>query len=238
MGNQISEHVDQAQKTGILQLRGFKLYKIPPEVFTVTQFLRNLDLSNNRLNIITSNLFINAKILKNLNLSNNRIESISTEIGYCLKLESLDLSHNILTCLPKGIEQLKNLKKINLSNNQLDTIPSELGHLAQLDFIDLSQNKIEKIDDNVQNLNCIELNLNENRIRFISDKIAKCSRLKVTRLEKNALEAKAIPVSLLKDSQVSLINFEGNLFSKKEFEQIEGYEKYMERYTATRRKFD
>ena len=69
------------------------------------------------------------------------------------------------------------------------------------------------------------LNLNENQIRSISSNIAKCSRLKVVRLEQNVLELTAIPISLLADSQVALLSVEGNLFNQKQFEKLEGYDK-------------
>lgn len=191
----------------------------------IAKSIRNLDLSHNRLTILTSNLFSNMENLKTLNVSSNKIESISAEIGRCVKLESLDLSDNLLKNVPNTLAQLKNLKKISLNNNQFTIIPKELGDLTQLDFVDLSFNNIDKIEDYIENFKCIELNLNENKIRSISDKIAGCSRLKVIRLEKNCLKAVSIPESMLKDSQISLINFDGNQFSKKDFEQIEGYEK-------------
>lgn len=140
-------------------------------------------------------------------------------------METLNLSQNLITQIPRSINQLKNLKQINLSSNNLNVLPKELCEITQLDFLDLSLNMIEKIDDYIKDLNCIEVNLNENRIKSISDSIAKCPRLKVIRVEQNLLEIKSIPVSLLQNSQVSLINFDGNLFNQKQFEQIEGYEK-------------
>jgi Leucine-rich repeat (LRR) protein len=73
MGNELSQHLDNSKKTGILQLRSFKLIKIPPEIFPITQFLRNLDLSNNRITVLPPELFTNTKILKTLNLSSNKI---------------------------------------------------------------------------------------------------------------------------------------------------------------------
>lgn len=76
MGNELSQHVDQAKKTGILQLRSFKLTKLPPEIFPVMQFVRNLDLSGNKLALIPDELFTNAKNLKTLNLSGNRLGTL------------------------------------------------------------------------------------------------------------------------------------------------------------------
>lgn len=51
-----------------------------------------------------------------------------------------------------------------------------------------------------------------------------CPRLKVLRLEENCLELSSIPLSILKDSQVSLFSVEGNLFEVKKLRDLDGYE--------------
>ena len=68
--------------------------------------------------------------------------------------------------------------------------------------------------------------------------LAKCPRLKTLRLEENCLSLDAIPQILLSDSTVSTMNLNGNLFSDKQIADTPGYDKYMERYTAVRRKMD
>ncbi len=98
-----------------------------------------------------------------------------------IKLETLNLSENLLVQLPISLSQLKNLKNINLSKNNFRSIPKELCQIKLLDHLDLSANKIEKIDDYIENLNCIEINLNENQIKLLSSTISKCPRLKVTK---------------------------------------------------------
>ena len=155
-----------------------------------------------------------------------------------IKLENFSLNENLLTKLPATILKLKNLKKIHLSKNKFSIIPNELFQFKLLDHVDLSSNRISSIDDSVLTFDCIELNLNDNQIKTISNNISKCQRLKVLRLEQNLLELKSIPKCLLADTNVSLLALEGNLFTQKQFQEIEGYEKYMERYTATKRKFD
>ena len=247
MGNESSQHIENAQKTGVLQMRNFKLLKVPNEIEQIGQFLRNLDLSNNKIQILPQTLFLKMNTLKNLNLSNNRIgkmihfkinfncqdcnfilipqEILPNEISSLVKLETLNLSENFLQKIPNSFSHLKNLKQINLSKNNLIEIPKELNQIKQLDHLDLSCNRITSIEDSVENLNCIELNLNENRVKSISAKISKCPRLKVVRLEQNVLELKSIPSSILIESNVSLICLDGNLFTQKQLETIEGYEK-------------
>lgn len=57
------------------------------------------------------------------------------------------------------------------------------------------------------------------------------------RLEENCLELSMLPQSILSDSQISLLAVEGNLFEIKKLRELEGYDKYMERFTATKKKF-
>ena len=152
-------------------------------------------------------------------------EILPQEIAFLVKLETLNLNENMLRQIPPTIGQLKNLKTINLSKNNIVVIPKEICELKQLDFLDLSMNKIESLEGNLENLSAIELNLNENRLKSISSSVTKCPRLKVLRLEQNLLELKAIPVDLMLHSKVSLLAIDGNLFTQKQFEQIEGYEK-------------
>lgn len=225
MGNELGQHIDQSQKTGVLQLRNFKLTKVPPELFNIAQFLRNLDLSSNRIQQLPGSLFTQMQLLKTLNLSNNKLEFLPNEIARLTKLETLNLSENQLRSLPGSIAELKSVKTINLSKNNLSEISRELCLLKQLNHLDLSSNRITQINDYIEELSAVELNLNENQIKQISPNVAKCQRLKVLRLEQNVLEISAIPTSLLTDSQVALISYEGNLFNQKQFEKLNGYEK-------------
>ncbi|MEE6492574.1 hypothetical protein FKM82_016606 [Ascaphus truei] len=153
------------------------------------------------------------------------------------KLETLHLSGNQLTRLPADLGQLSALKSLNLSSNQLRVVPTQLFSLRHLDVVDLSKNKIQAIPDEVVGLQAIELNLNQNQISQISVQISHCPRLKVLRLEENCLELGMLPQSILGDSQISLLAVEGNLFEIKMLRDMEGYDKYMERVTATRKKF-
>jgi Leucine-rich repeat (LRR) protein len=83
-----------------------------------------------------------------------------------------------------------------------------------------------------------ELNLNQNQISALPESIASCSRLKTLRLEENCLSLDAIPKSLLSDSKVSTLQLAGNMFDEKKLADVDGYEKYIERFTAVRRKLD
>ena len=107
----------------------------------------------------------------------------------------------------------------------------------------------------VGKLEATELVLNCNQISSIAPEISQCPRLKTLRLEENCLALDTIPTTLLAErlvlysnlvncivqyiySGVSLLALEGNLFDIKKLDDLEGYGKYMERYTAVKRKLD
>ncbi|KAA0197344.1 hypothetical protein HAZT_HAZT006764 [Hyalella azteca] len=242
----VKQHLETASKTGALVLTDRKLTEVP-DLGAVAGSLRTLDLSNNKLTALPPTI-TNISTLKNFQLNNNKISSLPADIGRLGKLETLSVQHNCLTALPPSIAQLNHLKTLVLR-----LLPVEVCGLPHLDLLDLSCNRITAVPDAVATLNALELNLNQNQVTYshvmvsmvtyphimissISDKMGECPRLKTLRLEENCLQLSALPLGLLTDSQVSLLCLTGNLFSSKQLEETEGYDKYMERYTATKKK--
>ncbi|XP_058255594.1 leucine-rich repeat-containing protein 57 isoform X1 [Hemibagrus wyckioides] len=210
--------------------------QFPEELQRLTGNLRTVDLSSNRINLLPG--FIgNFQQLKSLTISNNRLTSLPDEMGKLRKLETLVLTGNQLSQLPSSFSQLKALRTLNLSANQFREFPSSLGSLRQLDVLDLSKNHIQAVPAEVSELQAIEINLNQNQISALSPEVSHCPRLKVLRLEENCLELSSIPSSILTHSNVALLSVEGNLFEVKKLRDLDGYDKYMERFTATKKKF-
>lgn len=83
-----------------------------------------------------------------------------------------------------------------------------------------------------------ELNLNSNRLNTIHKNLSKCNRLKVFRANENCLQKEQFSKEILEESNISLITYAGNLFQEKDFQNLPGYDKYQERFCATRRKAD
>ena len=215
-----------------------KLEEFPEDLNKVSQTLRNLDLSGNRISILPSSIG-NFKVLKTLNLSGNRITQLPPQIGQLTKLETLILNGNHISDLPDTVANLKNLKELNLSGNRIQRFPLALTKLRKLDVIDLSSNNLTSIpNDDIHDLQVTELNLNQNQISSLSANIAKCPRLKTLRLDENCLALEAIPVVLLTDSVISTLSVNGNMFTEKQLAEVEGYSAYLERYTAVKRKMD
>jgi len=62
------------------------------------------------------------------------------------------------------------------------------------------------------------------QISRLSECIADCPRLKVLRLEENCLALGSFTTRILRDSRISLLAVEGNVFDTKNFQAIEGYD--------------
>nr|XP_046269102.1 leucine-rich repeat-containing protein 57 [Scatophagus argus] len=237
MGNSaLKSHLETSQKTGVFQLTAKGLQEFPEELQRLTSNLRTVDLSGNKIEVLPAAVE-NFLQLKSLTLNSNRLTSLPSEISKLKKLETLSLNGNRIQQLPPTLGQLKALRTLSLSGNLISEFPSGLGTLRHLDLLDLSHNKIQNVPSDVSELQAIEINLNQNQISILSAEVSLCPRLKVLRLEENCLELSAIPLSILRDSQVSLFSVEGNLFEVKKLRDLDGYDKYMERFTATKKKF-
>ncbi|KAK3094165.1 hypothetical protein FSP39_024892 [Pinctada imbricata] len=238
MGNSnIKQHIETAQKTGVCQLGKSGLKEFPEEINKLTKNLRTLDLSENKIQDLPSSLG-NFSHLKSINLSSNRLESVPEELGNLKKIESLSLEKNCLSGIPSSFSKLTNLRTVNLSENRLSMFPTSLNGLKNLDAVDLSRNKITTIPESIKECQAIEINLNQNQISAIPESVAECPRLKVIRLEENCLEISAFTPKIMKESTIALFAVEGNVFDMKAFHNLEGYDNYMERYTATKKKFN
>jgi Leucine-rich repeat (LRR) protein len=116
--------------------------------------------------------------LVKINLSNNKIKNLPSRLFcYSKKLESLDLSSNVIETLnPVLFHDLVNLESINLSKNEINHLPDSLFfYSTKLVSIDLSINLIKKIESLVfKNLECLKvLDLYSNQIEIIEEDLFK-----------------------------------------------------------------
>ena len=135
----------------LLSLRGNGLKLINPKCFHNLTDLQILDLGQNKLKYIPSELFVihqDKDTLVNINLSYNAIISISPSHFQMQKtLTQIDLSHNELYIIRKGtFSHLKMLEVIILNNNKLNHIEKgsfseDMIHLRHIDF---SKNNLKK----------------------------------------------------------------------------------------------
>lgn len=238
MGNSnIKQHVETAQKTGACQLCKLGLKEVPEDLQSLKKNLRTLDLSSNKLPDLPP-WIVQFSVLKGLILANNKLSSLPEEIGSLKKLEVLSLEQNLLTRLPPSIGCLSSLKTLNVSGNRLREFPREVCQLRNLEFINLAGNAITKLPEDMGDLQAVELVLNQNQLSTLPESIAACPRLKVLRLQENCLSVNAFGPRVMRESQISLFDVEGNVFDTKAFHNVDGYDAYMERFTATKKKFN
>lgn len=238
MGNKaVKQHFETAEKTGVLKISQKRLKEFPIQLRENEKLknLRTLDLSENHF-VSLPNQIGTFVLLKHLNISSNKITSLPDVLGQLIKLETLNAMNNVLQALPSSLANLKNLKQVLLSNNVIEEFPVMFCGLKHLDSLDISRNKITKIPAAAKDLYCTELNCNQNQITELAEEIAECTKLKTLRLEENCLHISALPVKIMKESTISNIMIDGNLFNNKQFTELEGYDQYMERYTAVKKK--
>uniref|UniRef100_A0A803SV20 Centriolin n=1 Tax=Anolis carolinensis TaxID=28377 RepID=A0A803SV20_ANOCA len=84
--------------------------------------------------------------LETLNLSHNLIEKIE-KLDRLLKLSDLNVSYNKISKI-EGIEHLHNLQKLNLAGNEIERIPAWLNKkLRSLRILNLKKNKISSLHE-------------------------------------------------------------------------------------------
>ena len=140
------------------------------------------------------------------------------------KLENLQLGYNQIKQIPSSYSKFTNLKSIYLQNNKLTVFPVCFYQAKNLDVIDLSGNKIQELPENIEELQCIELNMNINQLKSLPASLSLCPRLKVLRVEENLLELTSITSEFFKNSQVCVLAVDGNLFQVKELSHKDGYD--------------
>ncbi|XP_022668818.1 leucine-rich repeat-containing protein 57-like [Varroa jacobsoni] len=238
MGNTLKPRLEHAEKTGVCSLSKCQIKEFPAaELQIPAAKLRSLDLSYNKLKLIPDAIgqLCNLKVL---NLSHNKIIKLPDAICQLAKLEILNMAANHLGNLPPDFGKLSALKALNLSENKLKKFPLQVAKLPILDVLDLSTNAISEMADCEQlgSLNCSELLLNSNQLAVLPTNLAKCPRLKILRVQENCLTLDGIPSELLSSSGINALSLEGNLFEERELHQIQGWDAYQERYTASKKK--
>lgn len=147
-----------------------------------------------------------------LTITGTKLKKIPVHIGQLYRgfLCNLDISHNMITKIPKSFSLLSRLKYINLSHNNIGTLPDKFCQMTQLIEIDLSHNKLkslpkkmgqfwnlEKLDLSHNQIGCLPISMCEkrpskdvkcyNREQKNRNMIGKLSKLKYLYLQNNEI---------------------------------------------------
>lgn len=143
-------------------------------VSTMPKTTTYIDLSDNLLTKIQSNIFLRFNDLLDVDLSNNRVENISLGVFKNLpSLQKIHLHGNELTRLHNdSFYNLRFLKEVNLHNNQISAIDMcAFSHVPLLQKVNLNNNIISNLTANcLLNFKHVKhLDMSYNEISVIAD---------------------------------------------------------------------
>ncbi|MCH9625271.1 MAG: E3 ubiquitin-protein ligase SlrP [Chlamydiales bacterium] len=161
---------------------------------------------------ITDILFSDSCDRKKLDLSGLDLSELPNIFGYQIasqKIDSLDLSNNQLTRLPKNLENLLHLKQLTAWGNQLASLPTSIGNLDQLSRLDVSNNQLITLPDEFCELRKIKyVDISNNQLTALPKRLGDLSQLKELNLADNQLTA--LPKSFGDLSHLKELNLANN----------------------------
>lgn len=159
----------------MLNLCENRLETLRKQAFYGTPMLQILDLSGNSLSQLANEQFRNMINLRIINLSKNRIRTLSRDIFEGSRVESLDLSDNIISIIPSMsfIEIGYTLRDLNIANNIVEHIDSTTFPTSQLTYLNLANNRLTSLPDNsfVSLTKLLSLNLSNNNFQSNSKEL-------------------------------------------------------------------
>ncbi len=168
-----------------LNLEGNQIKHIPRWISSLDS-LEEINLNFNKLNLKRRDIRRLAKV-EDVLLAGNGIKKLPDNVGV-LQCESLNLSKNQLSTLPKSFAELKQARYLIFYDNAFETIPEELAGFKNLKHLDFYKNKITEIPDFIGDMdNLQQLFLSFNQIEEIPDTLRNLKRLKYFYIHHNEL---------------------------------------------------
>ncbi|WVY91786.1 hypothetical protein V8G54_037300 [Vigna mungo] len=166
-----------------------------PKLARKVPMLRDLDLSNNKLNGIVPEWLHEMDSLSFLNLSQNLLTTPIKQFSRNYNLYFLDLSFNLLTGdISSSICNVSSFKVLLLSHNKLvGVIPPCLANLSSLSILDLQRNKLNGTLPSNFSMNSPlnVMNLNDNQLEgILPESLSNCTQLEILNLANNQIEDK------------------------------------------------
>jgi Leucine-rich repeat (LRR) protein len=109
----------------------------------------------------------------------NHVNSIPKAIKKFKKIEDIIMDHNELSKIPGQISSLKTLKKLILAHNQLDAEAIKpIFKLNNLEKLELNENKIVYLSSEVKNLRNLKyLDISSNPLKKLPDEFSQLNNL-------------------------------------------------------------
>lgn len=158
-------------------------------------------------------LYTLTNTLEVLDLTDNTLSSLPDDFDRFIKLKRLFLSNNRFKDVPKILAKLPVLSMIGIRNNQIKIFEENSLPLSTRWLI-LTDNNIKTLPSSIGDLTLLQkFMISGNKIRFLPDTISKCTNLELLRISANKLSA--FPTSLLSLPKLSWLAYGGNPFCKK-----------------------
>lgn len=194
MSNVNLEFLNQLGATNLanIDFSNNKISVISTDAFADLPNLKFLDLSHNEISKLENGVFLNEGNLVELRLSHNKLSVLAKEtVSKLSNLQILDLSYNDLKMI-SGLDQLTNLLALNLQSNALNTIPSNLASSSKLRELDISRNDLHFIwkmsFDKLASLHTLDISYtNSSYIYFDAESFKPLTNLKILRMKGNQL---------------------------------------------------
>ena len=168
-----------------LNLEGNRIKHIPRWISSLDS-LEEINLNFNQLKLNKRSIRRLSKI-EDILLAGNGIKKLPDNVGV-LRCESLNLSKNQLSSLPKSFAELKQARYLIFYDNAFESIPEELAGFKDLKHLDFYKNKITEIPDFIGDMdNLQQLFLSFNKIEEIPDTLRNLKRLKYFYIHHNEL---------------------------------------------------
>ncbi|CAI5718491.1 hypothetical protein KXD40_000149 [Peronospora effusa] len=205
----LSEQLGKLYKLRELGLEGNMLTKLPDSIGELVH-LEVLRVENNQLRTFPSTIG-RLRNLKTLSAHSNQITDLPLSFGLLTGLLTLDMSKNRLVTMGDALPELVSIKYIDLRQNKLEVFPTLPKNNTCLDQLFLGFNMLREIPDDII-LNVMEsitvLDVRDNKLQHLSDRIPQLYRLKTLDVTNNDLHDLPAGLGYLKHLDHLLV--EGN----------------------------
>jgi hypothetical protein len=172
--NQAQEVTLERLKAGKLQ--GSKQLKLacglkqfPPEIFDLADSLEILDLTNNSLSELPSDLY-RLKKLRIIFCSSNQFTHLPEALGECENLSMIGFKANKINHIPENSIPTTNLRWFIVTDNELKSVPNALGDCIKLQKLMLAGNQLTVLPASLANCHALELlRISANQFTSIPD---------------------------------------------------------------------
>ena len=183
--DRIPSSVKRCKHLKRLNLEGNQIKHVP-RWLTSLDSLEEINLNFNRLNLKKRDIRRLSKV-EDVLLAGNGIKKLPDNVGM-LRCESLNLSKNQISSLPRSFAEMKQARYLIFYDNAFESIPEELAGFKNLKHLDFYKNKITEIPDFIGDMdNLQQLFLSFNKIEEIPDTLRNLKRLKYFYIHHNEL---------------------------------------------------